>query len=89
MQDKNINTEHYDVFRVKLTKKEIKEGYIRLDPYRVAKEWGTGTKDPSGCLFHMLKNIARFGTKKGNTIAREIAGMVLSLNRFKELNEDD
>ena len=39
MQDSKVDSSHYDVFKVKLTKKEIEQGFIRLDPYRVAHEW--------------------------------------------------
>lgn len=78
-------SEHYDKFEVNLTKKEIKEGKIRLDPYRVAMQWDLGSKDPSGCLFHLLKTIARFGTKKGNTKNREIESLKATIKRMWEL----
>ena len=84
-----VDTQHYDIFEVKLTKQEIKDGVIRLDPYRVALEWDIGTKDPSGCLFHMLKTMSRFGTKEGNSIERELSSLEATLKRKKELPRED
>jgi hypothetical protein len=82
----SVDTKHYDIFMVKLSKEEIKAGEIRLDPYRVAFEWDLGVKDPSGCLFHKLKTMSRFGVKEGNSIEREIASLEATLKRLKELH---
>jgi hypothetical protein len=84
-----VDTKHYDTFDVKLTKKEVESGVIRLDPYRVAKEWNLGGKDPSGCLFHMLKTICRFGVKTGNSVERELGSLEATLKRLKELSSED
>jgi len=84
-----VDQSHYDVFEVKLTKEEIKTGVIRLDPYRVASEWRTGEKDPSGCLFHILKNICRFGTKVGNSKERELTGIMSTLTRLVQLSKEE
>lgn len=80
-----VDTKHYDAFAVELEHEECESGFVRLDPYRVAKEWDIGGKDPSGCLFHMLKTIARFGVKEGNNIEREVASLQATLTRFKQL----
>ena len=73
---------HYN-FNAKLTSQEIESVEIRLDPYRVAKEWRLGKKDDTGCLFHILKGIARFGDK--NSVEREIKAMEATIKRMKEL----
>jgi hypothetical protein len=82
---KNVDTKHYDVFNYELTKEDVINGSIRLDPYQVALLWGIGTKDPSGCLFHMFKTISRFGVKEGNTVEREIASLKATLARMEQL----
>jgi len=84
-----VDTKHYDIFTTKVTKIEVKTQQIRLDPYRVSLVWNLGNKDPSGCLFHMLKTIARFNSKEGNTIAREIASLEATLKRMKELYAEE
>lgn len=84
---KACNTEHYDVFEVKLSEEEKESGAIRLDPYRVAKEWDVGVKDPSGCLFHILKTIARFGIKSGNTMEREMSSILATITRLIEISK--
>ena len=73
---------HYN-FNIPLTAKEINNEEIRLDPYRVAKGWKLGEKDNTGCLFHILKGIARFGNK--NSVEREIKAMEATIKRMKEL----
>lgn len=80
-----VDTAHYDVFELKLTPEQIVAGNVRVDPYQVASSWNLGEKDSSGCLFHMLKTIARFGAKKGNDVTREIASLEATLKRLKEL----
>lgn len=84
-----VDTKHYDKFDVKLTKKEIKAGTIRLDPYRISKEWNVGANDPSGALFHILKTICRYKGKKGNSYEREASSILATITRLVELNKDD
>lgn len=74
---------HYD-FNYTLTPKDIAANSVKIDPYFVAKQWGLGSKDDSGILFHCLKNIARFGTK--NSVEREIVGLYNQIIRLAELN---
>ena len=73
---------HYD-FNYKLTPEDIEKGHIKLDPYFVSKEWGIGTKDPSGCLWHTFKTCARFGVK--NEVSREIKAIHAQTVRMAEL----
>lgn len=80
-----LDTRHYDRFIAELTDEEMELGEVRMDPYRVAMEWQLGFSDPSGCLFHMLKTIARLGGKEGNSIEREIASLQATLTRLKQL----
>ena len=63
---------HYD-FNYYLTEEEIEKGFVKLDVYKVANVWGTGSKDNSGALWHSLKTIARFGDK--NPVEREIKAL--------------
>ncbi len=83
----SVDTKHYDLFEVFLTDEELGDGRIRVDPYFVSMHWGLGDKDSSGCLFHMLKTISRFGVKEGNSVQREIASMEATLKRLKKLHE--
>lgn len=63
---------HYD-FTYELTEEDISKGSLKIDPYFVAKQWKTGSKDDSGALFHVLKTVARFGDKNG--IEREVKAL--------------
>lgn len=56
---------------------------IRLDPYFINKEWKLNSKDDTGCLFHILKTVARFGDK--NDPDREIKAIYKSILRMAEL----
>jgi hypothetical protein len=73
---------HYDADYV-LTDADRERGAVKIDPYFVALQWRTGTRDPSGVLFHMLKTIARFGDK--NPREREIVALYKSLMRLAAL----
>lgn len=74
---------HYD-FNYKLTPEDIEKGQITIDPYLVASQWRLGEKDNnSGILFHCLKGLARMGTKKGNTIEREITAIQKQIEQLK------
>lgn len=73
---------HYDADYV-LTDADRERGTVKIDPYFVARQWRTGTRDDSGVLFHMLKTIARFGTK--NSREREIVALYKSLRRMAAL----
>lgn len=85
----SVDTSHYDCFNLKLTEEEIASGFVRLDPYKVSKVWDIGTKDPSGCLFHILKTISRFGTKGSNTKLRELASIESTITRKIQLHDED
>jgi hypothetical protein len=73
---------HYDADYV-LTDADRERGAVKIDPYFVALQWRTGTRDPSGVLFHLLKTIARFGEK--NSREREIRALYKSLLRLAAL----
>lgn len=80
---------HYD-FTYKLSQEEIDKGEVKLDVYKVAKVWRTGSKDDSGALWHSLKTIARFGDK--NPVEREIKALyeqVKGLARENGVNLDE
>lgn len=73
---------HY-AFDYTLTDTDLEQRTIKIDPYFVARQWRIGSKDDSGVLFHMLKNIARFGDK--NSREREITALYKSLKRLAAL----
>lgn len=77
-----VNTSHYN-FTYKLTAKDIENGEIRVDPYFVASVWRF--QDFTGCLFHILKTIARFGRK--NQTSREISSIVKTATRLEQLTQ--
>lgn len=79
--EKSIDS-HYN-FNYSLTQDDIDMGYIKIDPYFVAKQWQLGAKDDSGILFHCLKTLARFGDK--NSREREVAALYKQVNRLAEL----
>jgi hypothetical protein len=73
---------HYS-FNYSLTQDDVDAGYIKVDPYFVAKQWALGSKDDTGVLFHCLKNISRYSDK--NTKQREITALHLQIKRLAEL----
>jgi len=73
---------HYDFF-YKLTPQDIERGEVKIDAYRVSKQWGLGTKDESGVLFHIVKTCARFGDK--NTREREIKALYAQIKCLAEI----
>lgn len=73
---------HYD-FSYQLTQKDIENGFVKVDPYFVARIWQLGKKDDSGVLFHNLKNISRYGEK--NSKEREIRALYAQIKRLAEL----
>ena len=75
---------HYDAF-YHLTPKDIENGFVKVDPYFVARIWQLGKKDDSGVLFHNLKNISRYGEK--NSKEREIRALYAQIKRLAELEE--
>lgn len=77
---------HYDNF-YQLTEADIKKGYVKVDAYFVNKLWCLNSKDDTGCLFHSLKTIARFGDK--NPIERELKALYAQTKRMAELYEVD
>ena len=84
--EKLISTEwtdkHYD-FSYQLTEKDIESGFVKVDPYFVAKQWEIGSKDDSGALWHCFKTIARFGEK--NSKEREIRALYAQIKRLADL----
>jgi len=85
-EKQECKTSHYD-FRYNLRRDEGLNGFVIVDPYAVAKVWNLGERDPSGCLFHVLKTIARLGTKEGNSLEREIQSIELTLKRYREVRK--
>lgn len=83
---KDCKTSHYD-FTYHLRRDDTLTGQVVLDPYAVAKIWKLGERDPSGCLFHILKTVARLGQKEGNTLEREIQSIELTLQRYREVRK--
>lgn len=77
---------HY-AFDYLLTDADRERGTIKVDPYFVAKQWRLGARDDSGALFHVLKTIARFGSK--NSREREIRAMHATIKRLAALEGVD
>lgn len=73
---------HYDFF-YDLTPFEGQYLQIKLDPYKVSSVWKLGEKDNTGCIFHILKTIARFGQK--NDKEREIRAIHATIKRLAEI----
>lgn len=73
---------HYDYF-YELSQFEAEFLQVKIDPYFVANQWKIGEKDNTGCIFHILKTIARFGVK--NTKEREIKALHATVKRLAEL----
>ncbi len=78
--DGGVNTSHYN-FTYRLTRDDIARGEIRIDPYFVSSVWKF--PDVTGCLFHILKTIARFGAK--NTVNREIDSIIKTAKRLDNI----
>lgn len=77
-KEKECSTAHYDSMNL---------GEYRLDPYQVSLAWQLGKKDDTGGLFHILKNISRFGEK--NEKKRELQAIVFTATRMLELLEQE
>ncbi len=77
---------HYD-FTYKLTQKDLENGFIKLDPYFVAKEWKIGSKDDSGALFHSFKLFPRWAEK--NSFEREVIALYKQTKRMAEIYNID
>lgn len=77
---------HYNAI-YKLTEKDIERGWIKIDPYRVSKQWRLGSKDESGALFHVLKTLARMGEK--NSVEREVKALLAQIKCFAEIEGID
>lgn len=77
---------HYDN-NYTLTQKDIERGFVKIDPYRVSKQWRLGSKDESGVLFHILKTVARFGEK--NSREREIKALYAQIKCLAEIEGVD
>lgn len=73
---------HYDN-NYTLTQKDIEHGFVKIDPYRVSKQWRLGSKDESGVLFHILKTVARFGEK--NSREREVKALYAQIKCLAEI----
>lgn len=82
--EEEYTTKHYD-FYYKLSDKEVENKEIKLDPYKINKVWGLNSKDDTGGLFHILKNISRFGDK--NSKQRELKAIIdIATRMMEELN---
>lgn len=77
---------HYDN-NYTLTQKDIERGFVKIDPYRVSKQWRLGSKDESGVLFHILKTVARFGEK--NSREREVKALYAQIKCLAEIEGVD
>lgn len=77
---------HYDN-NYTLTQKDIERGFVKIDPYRVSKQWRLGSKDESGVLFHILKTAARYGEK--NSREREIKALHAQIKCLAEIEGVD
>lgn len=84
IERKECATQHYDG-KYHLRRTDIDSSWITVDPYFVAAVWQLGERDPSGCLFHILKTVARLGKKEGNSIERELQSIEATLKRFREV----
>ena len=82
MVEDKWSDKHYN-FEYELSEEDIKKGKIKIDPYFVDKIWGI----KNGCLFHILKTLARWGNK--NTIERETKASIATLFRYAELENID
>jgi hypothetical protein len=76
----------YD-FRYNLRRDEALNGFVNIDPYSVAKVWNLGTKDPSGCLFHILKTVAKLGNLSGDSLEVEIQSLEATLQRYRNVRK--
>lgn len=88
---KECRTEHYDN-KYHMRREDVDNSWVVIDPYLVAQVWRLGERDPSGCLFHILKTIARLGKKEGNSVEREVESIKLTLERYvkmRKVNEFD
>jgi len=81
-EEDGYSKSHYE-FDYILTEKDKEKGMIRLDPYFVSKQWGLGSKDETGIIWHCFKTIARFGVK--NSKEREIKALYNQIKRLAEL----
>lgn len=77
-------TQHYDN-KYHLRRSDIDNSWVVVDPYFVAAVWELGKQDPSGCLFHILKTVARLGKKEGNSVERELQSIEATVKRFREV----
>lgn len=75
---------HYN-FTYVLTQDDVSAGQLRVDPYFVSQQWRLGSKDNTGVIFHIMKNISRFGDK--NTKEREIIAIFKSILRLADLEK--
>ena len=78
---KSSLTGHYDNFDYFLTQEDHDNGSVRMDPYQVADIWKFNDYDNTGCLFHILKTISRFGRKDENTTLRELESIEATIKR--------
>lgn len=82
IEEKKSIDGHYDYF-YDLSPFEAKFLQVKLDPYKIASVWKLGEKDDTGCVFHVLKTIARFGVK--NSKEREIKALHATIKRLAEI----
>lgn len=86
LEVKEGNTEwtdkHYG-FTYIISEEDIKNGYLKVDPYFVNEVWGLNKKELTGVGFHCLKTLARWCAK--NTEEREIRAMYGQITRLAEM----
>jgi len=86
-KEKDWTASHYDV-NYTLSKKEIEQGFVRLDTYKVNKAWGLNSVDATGAAFHCLKTLNRIPRQK-NPLERELRALVGQIKCWSNEEEID
>jgi len=86
-KEKGWTASHYDV-NYTLSKKEIEQGFVRLDTYKVNKAWGLNSVDATGAAFHCLKTLNRIPRQK-NPLERELRALVGQIKCWSNEEEID
>ena len=87
VKEKGWTASHYDV-NYTLSKKEIEQGFVRLDTYKVNKAWGLNSVDATGAAFHCLKTLNRIPRQK-NPLERELRALVGQIKCWSNEEEID
>lgn len=85
LKETDWSDKHYDC-KYELKDKDIKRGFIKIDPYLVDKVWRTSVLGGMP-LGHILKTLARWGQK--NTIERETKAVAAQIFGYAELHDID